>query len=311
MNIQEAYKELEIDSSYSEEQVKKQFKTLSKKYHPDINKDPDSESKFKKINEAYQTISNPPKDPFSRVNNYQSGYNPFEDIFSHFNTQQNRVRQAKNIHLSKHISFKDSVFGIESDLEFERLVKCDDCDGEGEIKLNNGCTECGGKGQTIVNHGNAVFVTTCKKCHGQSNTEPCKKCDDGCIKTNTKVSIKIPGGIRNGNTLQLQGIGNYASNMMGMEGYTNVLLKITVDDSELIIVDNDVVSTTTIDLIDAVKGKTIDIDTVVGKQSVDIPKLSKNKDEIIIPNLGVNRIGAHKLIINVSYPDDIEALLEK
>lgn len=312
MNLQEAYSELEANNSFSEEQLKKQFKTLSKKYHPDINKEPGSEEKFKKINEAYQTITNPKESPYASQYSGVSGFHgsPFEDFFS--NVRMRKTPPPKNISLSQHISFKESVFGTSKEIEFERLTMCNNCNGEGSYKINNGCTNCSGKGVIIQSHGNVIYSQTCSQCHGLSKSEPCKECNEtGAVNTNTKVSVKIPGGIKNNNILQLQGIGNYTVNPLGMEGYTNVLLTITVDESSLSIVDNDVVSSISIPLINAVKGFTTSVETVSGQHEITIPKLSKNKDEVIIPNLGVNKTGNHRVILNVEYPDNIQSILEQ
>lgn len=298
MKLQEAYKIIEMEPGASPEEVKKQYRKLTKKFHPDINKAPDAEEKFKKINEAYQVIqSGKSSDP-------DYGSNPFG--------RQRYHNQVEHIQLSTIISFKESVFGCKKELKFTRTSKCNSCEGHGEMPVNNGCVACGGKGQSVSKNGNSVFIQTCQKCHGQIGRTPCTVCgQNGVIQTEATVTVSIPGGIQNGNILRLSGMGNYAGNFMMFEHNSDVHLHITVtDEPGLTIQGTDVVSFLEISLIEALNGCDKEVNTVNGKKKITIMPMSRHRDEIKIPKLGVDQIGAHKVILDVVYPKDTIKLIE-
>lgn len=296
MNLTEAHSILEIPAGSEPDAVKKKYRELTKKWHPDINKDPDAESKFKKINEAYQIIQ-------SGKDSEPQQFNPFANA---------RAVQIQHISLTTTISFKDSVFGCKKELKFTRTSKCSACSGNGEIPVNNGCTECGGRGQSVVKNGNSIFIQTCQKCHGRSESKTCSQCNGaGSVQAEVKVNVNIPGGVQNDNVLRLQGMGNYYGNFMMFEQSSDVHLHVTVTpEPGLSIHGNDVVSVLKMPLIEAIEGCTKEIKTVNGNSTIQIVPLSRHHDEINIPKLGVNKIGNHKVILDVQYPKDINKLVE-
>jgi molecular chaperone DnaJ len=294
MNLSEAYKILELSSSATEDEAKKKYRELTKLYHPDVNKEPDAESKFKKINEAYDLIKskNDPKNSFKTYHEYV---------------------EPEHINLNITISFKEAVLGCNKDLKYIRSVKCTDCKGLGSININNGCAICGGKGQIIHKNGNSVFIRNCTKCIGQISTKPCETCNQsGSINFDTIVNVKIPGGVQSNNVLRLGGMGNYVgTNFMFMDQSTDVFLQINVTpEAGLSIKGKDVLSELNISLYDAIKGCKHNINTIDGLKEITINKLSKNKDSIIIPNMGVERRGNQEVILNIDYPDNIEEIIE-
>ena len=306
MNLTEAYAALDLSSDASPEDVKKKFKEAAKKYHPDVNKDPGAEDKFKKINEAYQRIQAGDSQPehSAYYDNPFEGF-PFGGFGNPFGGGRARQVQIEHIRLSTTISFKDSVFGCKKELKFTRNSKCAECNGNGQIAVNNGCTNCNGKGQTVVKNGISVFIQTCSKCHGRTSTTPCTKCSNGGIKSDVTVNVNIPGGIQNGNILRLQGMGNYIGNFGMFDQSSDVHLEIiVVQEPGLSIKNNDVVSFLEVSLLEAIQGCTKDVKTVEGVKSIDIAPLSRHRDEINIPRLGVNRVGSHKVILDVLYPKD-------
>lgn len=294
MNLKEAHSILEVPVGTEPDAVKKKYRDLTKKWHPDINKDPGAEDKFKKINEAYQCI--------------QTGKDTDNNPFGR--TQQ--VVRVENIKITTTISFKESVFGCKKDIKFTRTSKCNTCNGEGEVAVNNGCESCGGRGQSVVKNGNSIFIQTCQKCYGKSGSTPCIQCKEaGSIQAEVKVSVSIPGGVQNGNVLRLQGMGNYMGNFMMFEQSSDVHLHITVTpESGLTIQGNDVVSFLNLSLVEALEGCHKDIKTVNGIKNIEIVPMSRHHDEVRIPNLGVNKVGAHKVILDVLYPKDTVKLIE-
>lgn len=301
MNLKEAYSILEISPGSSVEDAKKKYRELAKKYHPDVNKEPDAEAKFKKIGEAYKVISTgEDNDPTVAS---RAPFNPFAG-FSH-------QVQASNIELYATISFKESIFGCQQELKFARQGKCSSCSGKGKLDLNNGCDKCGGKGDIITQRGNMIFSQTCDKCHGKTTSEKCKACrGQGSVKTDVSVQVRVPGGVVNGNILRLNGMGNYAGSFMTMDQFTDAQLHINViPENGLSLIGKDVVCTLNISLLEALRGCSKSVKTALGNQEILINSRSRNNEEVIIPHLGVNKLGNQRVILDVEYPEDIDKLI--
>jgi len=311
MNLKEAYSILEIPQTATPEEAKKKYRDLTKKFHPDINKEADAEAKFKKINEAYQIVSTG-KDTepgFSGPQHWagdvgQAGFNPFGN--------QQAYHSADNIELKTTISFKASVFGCKQDLKFNRQTKCKDCNGNGETTLNNGCVKCGGRGQITNRNGNMIFVQTCDKCYGRSKAEPCKTCNSrGILDAEAAINVSIPGGIQDSNVLRLGGMGNFVTSFGNLDQHTDVHLHVRVIAEEGLRLEGpNVVCDLEVSLLDALKGCKKTVKTVSGDKEIEIKQNSKNKDEVIIPHLGVNHVGNQKVILDIIYPKEIDKLVD-
>jgi molecular chaperone DnaJ len=312
MNLNEAYSILELSPGVSPEDAKKKYRELTKKYHPDVNKEEGAEDKFKRINEAYQVVSTgkstDKEDFIPQQHNPFGGFNPFGNPFG----GTHRVIRAENIDLFTQISFVESVLGCKKEITYQRKNKCQECDGQGDKKINNGCDKCGGQGQIVGKQGNMIFTRTCDKCWGRTQTIACTACiNTGVIDTTSSVSVTIPGGVVNGNILRLGGMGNYIGNIMGSDTNTDVMLHITVTPNDTLSIQGmDVISSINISLLEAIIGTKSVVATIDGEKEIIIPRLTKNKDEVIIPNLGVSRIGSQKVILHVEYPEDTEELVK-
>jgi molecular chaperone DnaJ len=307
MNLKEAYATLEIPDGSSEAEAKKKFRELSKKLHPD-NKETGDEAKFKKINEAYQRIQSGEDDPREA---YANGAGPGWANFRQ-QRQQAQVIELTNVEVGTIISFKEAVLGTKKEIKYSRQAKCQNCGGNGEIKLNNGCQKCGGKGQVISRQGNMIAVATCPDCFGKANVTECSACKgDGLVNTDVSVHVSIPAGIRDGTTLRLQGMGNYAGSVMGiMDQYTDAFCHVTVHpEPGLRIEDQSVVSDLTISLLDAIKGCERSVKTIHGQKTAKIKPHSRNKDEVIIPHCGVGGQGPQRVILDVQYPKNTDKLV--
>lgn len=301
MKRAEAYSTLEISDGASVDDAKKAFRQLSKKFHPD-NKDTGSEAKFKKINEAYQAISNNKFDDTPRPQNWGGG--------GGFHRQQ--VIQLENVETSTTVSFKESILGCKKEIKYTRHVKCQDCGGAGEIKLNNGCSKCGGRGQIVNRQGHMVMVTTCDECHGRSNVSNCNTCHgNGTMQAEVSVHVSVPAGVVDGNTLRLQGMGNFAGSFMGLaDQFTDAFLHITVTPEEgLSLEGRTVISHLSISLLDALRGCTRKVKTIYGEKEIKVLPNSRNRDEVIIPHCGVGNSGDQKVILDVEYPKNTEKLI--
>lgn len=320
MKKKEAYEALGLNEKASNEEVKKAFKQKAKQFHPDINKDPGAEQNFKKANEAYQAIENNKFEdnqfsgsPFSNgfgVNFSDFGFG-LEDILGFGHGRKNKSTNfiIKDINLSETLTFKESVLGCKKELKYKCDVMCDKCNGEGESIIDNGCKSCGGMGRTTTQQGNAFFTQTCRACRGKIKTEQCDQCKStGKTNSERTISVSIKPGITNDAILRLTGIGNFISPNIGN---SNVLLTIKVIEDENLKLDgNDVITNITITLLEAIQGCKKEVFTIDGKKDINILALSKNKDEIILSSLGVDRKGKERVILNVEYPKNIDKLIE-
>jgi molecular chaperone DnaJ len=302
MNLKEAYATLEIPQGTPPEEAKKKYRELTKKFHPDVNKEPGAEDKFKKINEAYQIIqSGKGTDPEDR---YPQGNR------SPFHRQQ--VIQLENVEVTTTISFKESILGCKKDIKYSRQTKCQNCEGNGEVRLNNGCKKCGGRGQVVNRQGHMVMVATCDECHGRVSMNDCTVCSgQGTLNADVSVHVNVPAGIQNGNTLRLQGMGNFAGSFMGFaDQYTDAFLHVTVTPEEgLHLEGRSVVSTLQISLLDALRGCKRTVKTIQGKKEIQIKPSSRNGDEVVIPHLGVAGAGDHRVLLDVQYPKNTDKLI--
>lgn len=306
MKLSEAYSILELQEDATPEQAKKQYRNLSKKYHPDVNKDPDAENKFKLINEAYQCVQN------GKGSDPEPMHNPFSDFGFGFGNFNHRRQEVEPIEIHTTISFKESVLGCKRDIKFSRKIKCKDCNGKGRININNGCDKCGGSGQIAGRQGMMMFLRTCDKCGGRVQVKSCDKCSSGTVDAESSVQVSIPGGVMDNNVLRLNGMGHYVGSIMGIgEQYTDAFLVISVTpELNLTLEDNDVVSHLNISLLEALSGCNRLVKTVLGEQEIQVKPQSKHKDEVIIPNVGVNKQGNQRVILNVEYPKNISKLID-
>jgi molecular chaperone DnaJ len=316
MKKEEAYSTLGISSAASDEEAKKKYRELSKKYHPDVCKEPDADKKFKAINEAFDRIKNKNFED-ERPQGF-SGFEGFginlQDLINFgqggFSDRQAKPRNLPPIETSVVISFKESVFGCKKELSFDRYLKCQPCEGTGKILLNNGCVACQGKGKITSQKGNMIFTSTCNKCRGKINTENCSACKaEGAISSSTTVSINIPAGISN-NSLRLSNIGHYLGSTPFGERHSDVYVHVRVIPENNFSIDgNDVIYKLSLSLLEALQGCEKEIQTLDGKKTITIPSLSKNKEEIITPKLGVGRQGNQRTALQIEYPSNIENLI--
>lgn len=313
MNIREAYKILGVSESTNEEDIKKAYRDLVIKHHPD--KKGGDEGKMKQINEAYQTIQNPtPQQQEIGFDFGGFGFGSISDIFSRMNNINQHQKDIEPPRISVSISFRESVLGCNKRVKYNRLIKCNSCNGEGYLKLNNSCSNCGGKGKTTIKQGNSIFVQTCNKCLGKVQKNPCNNCDcSGSIDHEMDGEISINSGIKNGNQMRINKSGHFVSNSMFGEVYTDAFVDVIVEKEDNLWMDdkNNVLSNLNISLLEAMTGTSKKIKTAYDEKNINIPALAKNKDQVYIDGCGVkNTGGKHIVIINVEYPVNIEETIE-
>lgn len=309
MNLSEAYKELGLSEGASKEEVNKVFRKLAAKYHPDVNKDPDAEDKFKKINEAKRIIDNPP----------QNNFNPFggfgiNDIINIRQTTPKVRKPHPQINVS--LSFVESVLGCKRSISYTRYNFCSICDGTGDDKSTSKvCETCDGSGNLTRQQGNARFMMTCPACHGNgAKFNPCG-CEGGLVKEDSAHEINIPGGVVSGQ-IGLENAGNYfGSNIIGnnkSHQYGPLIINLDVEEDEEMSLDEDgnVISNLQISLLESLTGTSKEVNTVKGKLKLKVPKNTKNASKISAKGYGVNGVMNHIFTIAVDYPEDTSSLIE-
>jgi molecular chaperone DnaJ len=242
------YKILEVERNATPEEIKKSYRKLALKYHPDKNQDDKSaEDKFKEISEAYDVLSNDDKksqyDRFGSVGNNpnNAGFNvedifsQFGDLFGGFGGQQQRrgPKKGSDLRVKVNISLHDIIFGGTKKIKYSRHAKCNACDGKGGEDVTT-CTACQGQGHRSYTQ-NTPFGTirqsaVCSACSGSGKVvkNPCKSCQgQGTSVKQETVDIDIPKGAVNGNFMTMPQFGNYIRD--GVPGDLQIVIEETPD----------------------------------------------------------------------------------
>ena len=216
------YETLGVSRGASDDEIKKAYKKLALKYHPDKNKEEGAADRFKEINEAYQVLSDKQKRAqYDNFGHAGAGGSPFgrggfrgddfgrdftdmasENLFRHdgFHDFLNDFFGGRKPDDKIDISLEEAAFGCKKDIEILRTVRCDKCSGRGGDK-SVPCDQCRGTGKTGYSQGFFSIQQTCRGCGGRGEliTEPCKKCrGEGVVRENAKVTITIPAGVDSG-----------------------------------------------------------------------------------------------------------------
>jgi molecular chaperone DnaJ len=322
MKLKEAYDLLGVSQGVSKEECKKAFRKLAAALHPD-NKDTGDEIKFKKINQAFQLIesgkNSDEHEPQSPWGNYSSGVPGvnFSDIMGDFfgfvnpfSGSNSRIAR-QDIRLDNTISFRDSVLGCQVSIKYKKKIKCQQCNGQGG-KLIDNCSKCHGKGKMETRRGNTVVFQQCDACGGKTQRQPCTDCK-GARQTEVEAegNVSIEPGTPDNTVLRLSGHGNFISASLFGDEYSDVYLSIKVkSSSDLSIQGQDVVSKLTISLLEALEGCDKKVNTIDGEKNITIPSKIRNKEEVVIPNLGVGKKGSQRVVVNVEYPADTNQLIQ-
>ena len=223
------YEILGVSKTATDEELKKAYRQMAKKYHPDANPDNKeaAEAKFKEVNEAYEVLSNPQKrkmyDQFGTADPSGAGFGaggPFGGGFGGQRTnarKNNGPRKGEDLNISIDISFEESFLGVEKEIVVNRQETCSECNGTGAKKGTSPikCPTCNGTGSvttfqnTIL--GRVQTTRPCSECRGTGEIikEPCENCHGkGTIRKSPKVKVKIPAGINDNQTVVLRGQGN-------------------------------------------------------------------------------------------------------
>jgi molecular chaperone DnaJ len=316
MKLAEAYEALGMPNGSSEEEAKKAFKAKAKALHPDVNKSPTAEADFKRVNEAYERIKSGESDDMPQGFGGGFGFS-INDIFNTIGGfggfgKKSKSFNRQDIILHETISFQESVLGCQRDIAFKKDEKCQQCEGSGSEAIDNGCKKCGGKGVVINRRGNMISQSQCPDCRGKTNTQSCTKCSGKGYNTmDARYTINIPAGITAAkNVLNIGNVGHSCGGGMMGDAYTKVLIDVRISPlADLRIESNDVVSNISISLLEALEGCNKAVMTIDGMRDTMIVPGIRNKDEIVVPNLGVERKGNQRVIVSVDYPSDTGKLV--
>ena len=317
------YEVLGLSKGADEAEIKKAYRTMAKKYHPDLNPgNAEAEAKFKEVNEAYDVLSDADKkakyDQFGHAafdpaagggyggGAYGGGFGDFGDIgdiFSSFfgggfggssGQRRNAPMRGEDIAVRITVSFEEAAFGTKKDVSYNRIQKCSDCGGSGAAKGTKAetCKTCGGSGQRRVTQriGGMAFqsTTTCDACRGTGKIikTPCTECNGkGYVKVNKKLSVNIPAGIDDGERIALRGQG-----CDGRNGGPAGDLIITVSIKKHSIFERDgynIYCDVPITVTEATLGATIDVPTLEGNQKFEIPDGTQPGTQFTLKQKGI------------------------
>lgn len=314
------YEILGVSKSASQDEIKSSYRKLAKKYHPDLNKEPGAEEKFKEVQEAYDVLSDENKraqyDQFGHAAFDQnagfgggnSGFGGFEDvdlgdIFGSFfgggRSRRSRRGPARGSDtlMQVRISFMDAIKGKTIVVPVTYDEVCPNCSGTGAEKPSDieTCPECRGSG-TVIGVQQTIFGSmqtqkTCSRCSGTGKIikNKCSKCSGkGYSRVKKDIEVNIPAGINNGQQIRVPGKGE-----RGINGGPNgdLFIEVSVQSSkEFKREGNDIHVDIEISMVDAALGKSIELDTVYGKVKMDIPQGTQPNQVLRIRGKGVKDV---------------------
>ncbi|MDA4136547.1 MAG: molecular chaperone DnaJ [Thaumarchaeota archaeon] len=336
------YETLGVPKEASKDDIKGAYRKLALQFHPDRNKDPGAEERFKQISEAYAILSDDDKrkqyDTYGKEGVYQrygseedifrgtdfsdvfrgTGFGGFDDIFGQlFGGGRRGPQRGNDISLRIPLRLEDVVNDAPREVEIPRSEQCPTCNGSGATPGTTArtCPQCGGAGQVqkVQNAGFARFirVETCNRCGGQGSVidKPCNECKGrGLIRRTRKISIKIPAGVDDGHTLRLRGEGE-----AGAHGMPRGDLYVVVSISEHPVFkrrDSDIYVETQVNAVEAMLGAEVRVPTLYGDVQLNIPAGTQPGATFKVKGKGLPRLsrfgkGDEYVIANIYVPKSL------
>ncbi len=334
------YEILEVSREATKEEIKSAFRKKARTLHPDVNKAPDAEEKFKELGKAYETLMDDNKRAtydrygedglkdagFSTNGPFDAGFGDLNDIFSSFfggmggfgfggRPDPNAPIEGDDLRLDIEIDFEQAVFGCEKEIKFDHLELCPECGGTGAEKGSQPvtCPTCHGTGQVKqvmrTPLGSIAQIVSCPDCHGKGKkiSSPCKVCKgNGKVQKEKKLTIKIPAGVDNMSKIRVSREGDAGTNG-GPAGDLYVVLHVKASDyfkRE----GNDVYSRLDITPAQAVLGDEVVIKTLDGEKKISVQAGVQSGNSIKIKGAGVPYIqrpsqrGDHIVVVSVKTP---------
>ncbi|XP_076893574.1 chaperone protein dnaJ A6, chloroplastic-like [Bidens hawaiensis] len=335
------YSILGVSKNASKSEIKSAYRKLARSYHPDVNKEPGAEQKFKDISNAYEVLSDDEKrsiyDRYGEAGLKGAGVggtgdfsNPFDIFESLFDMggmggrgSRNMATEGEDQGYNLVLDFKEAVFGCEKEIEITKLDTCKTCDGSGAKPgtTSSRCSSCGGQGQVISSARTplGVFqqVSTCPSCDGSGEiSTPCDTCKgDGRVRKSKKVSLKVPAGVDSGSRLRVRSEGN-AGRKGGPPGDLFVMIDV-LPDPVLKRDDVNILYTCKISYLDAILGTTVKVPTVDGTVDLKIPSGTQPGTTLVMAKKGVplvnkgNKRGDQLVRVQVEIPKRVSGQEKK
>ena len=335
------YEVLGVSKDADQRTIKRAFVKLARQYHPDVNKSPDAEEKFKEISEAYSVLSDEEKR--ANYDRYGSPDGPggfgsdyvdmsdifgggFGDIFDTFfggGRSGEAARQARtrgrDMGITLQVTLEEAAAGCTKTISYDRLAPCDDCNGTGVAEGGSvkTCDRCHGTGRVVQSQrtifGEMQTQTTCPQCHGTGRMvdKPCETCDgQGRTPSHETVKVDIPAGVHSGQTVRVSGKGE-----AGVRGESSgdLVVSIQIDqDQTFERQGDDLYCRVQVDSIDAMLGKTVTVDGVLAGErvAVEVPAGVQYGEQVRVPRHGMPRLNSNArgsliAVVQVVTPGDL------
>lgn len=339
------YEILGVEKTATKDEIKSAFRKMARQWHPDVNKAPEAEAKFKELGKAYETLMDDDKratyDRFGEDGLKNAGFNtqgPFaggfgdlEEVFNSFfggggfggfgggrRVDPNAPQRGDDLRLDIELEFEEAVFGLNKEIKIDHLEACPSCKGTGakEGAKPEVCKTCGGSGsikqttRTVLGH--FTQIVTCPHCHGKGTviSDPCPDCHgEGRKSVEKKIEVKIPAGVDNGSRMRLAHEGDAGING-GIAGDLYIVIHVK---PSLYFKRDGINVYTKLDITpaQAVLGDTIAIKTLDGEKEISIPAGIQNGEAVKIRGAGVPNLskpsirGEHVVVIGVKTPTHI------
>lgn len=325
------YEILGIDRNATKDEIKSAFRKMARKWHPDVNKAPEAEAKFKELGKAYETLIDDEKratyDRFGEDGLRDAGFNtqgPFaggfgdlEEVFNSFfgggfgsgfgfggsrQRDPNAPQRGDDLRLDIALDFEEAVFGMTREIKIDHLEQCPTCNGTGakEGSKPEPCKQCGGQGRvqqttrTVLGH--FTQIVTCPHCHGKGTviTNPCPDCHgEGRKTTEKKIEVKIPAGVDNGSKMRLSHEGDAGENG-GVAGDLYIVIHVNPS-SYYQREGTNVITKLEISPAQAVLGDTVKIKTLDGEKDISIPAGIQHGEFIKVRGAGIPNVSKPSL----------------
>jgi len=335
------YDVLGVSRNASQEEIKRAYRQMARKYHPDVSSEQDAEERFKEVNSAYEALSDPERrsmyDRFGTdvPNGFGSGFDfgagrdPFDifaEVFGNLGgfggfgqTSRTGPRRGGDLRSSVEITFEEAVFGVEKEVEVQRLEICPTCDGSRAEPGTSAeqCPECRGAGQ--VRHtqrtflGSFVNIVNCPRCNGKGTvvTKPCRECNgNGRVYQRRRIKVAVPAGVDDGVTIRLAGQGE-----QGERGGPAGNLYVTLNVKPHLYFkrhNNDVILEMQINVAQAALGDAVKVPTLEGERQINVPAGTQSGAIFRLRNLGIpylrgNGRGDQLIVVQVAIPTRLSA----
>lgn len=342
MTKRDYYEILGLQKGAGDEEIKKAYRKMAVKHHPDKNPgDKSAEEKFKELGEAYEVLSDPQKraaydqyghaafdrraggfgrtsgfhDPFEVFREVFGGGGIFEDLFGGGQRDPNQPQRGDDLRYDLEMTFEEAAHGCEKEITVTKPDRCDVCQGSGAEAGGRArtCPTCGGRGQVISSRGIFSIAQNCHQCQGSGRIidKPCKACrGDGRRERTSKITLRIPAGVDTGSRLRSAGNGE-AGARGGPSGDLYVILH--VRPHEIFQRDgDDLLCEVPVSFVQAALGADIDVPTLDGKGAIRVPPGTQSGTMFRLKGKGVKNIqgygsGDLHVRIHVEVPTHLSA----